>query len=386
VLVAALFCPGYRARLDSRTLESRSTLDETQGVVRKVDKRINDYEVVRGKGRDEETKIKSLARLFGYRELWPSLLTMISRSIEAVAPDQPRLIGYARYVALKELHRNIHEKITAGKGEELSARDLETAAAVLLGRTGIDPNSPAGLRDELARKAKEAEAFKATERKARKTIVLESLTPTYVRNLALARAPAGGPVAKAAPPTGRSSPGFKVELVARTPLPRIEANKMVADLRAYSVALARWLGSLSVEEHEVAWLPMTAEAVGFKRPITGGPVAARIPDPLMPDDPNEDMAQDTRFKITWWVAVEGDGIVTADVKLGREYKLAKGIQVLKPGTIIAVGKDPRNDLKMKGTTPWYRVKATGAADKGLGGWVSGAALDKQKLEDVTAGP
>ncbi|MGB2820653.1 MAG: hypothetical protein WBF17_06700, partial [Phycisphaerae bacterium] len=164
----------------------------------------------------------------------------------------------------------------------------------------------------------------------------------------------------------------------------------------------RWYSSLSVEKHEVAWLTMTADAVGYRPSVTGKPATgARIPDPLMPDDPNEDMSQDTRFKVTWWVAVEGDGVATADVKLGKSYRLsgsldlmpefdpidaqaaAKRIQALAPGTVIAVGADPNADLKVKGTTPWYQVKATDAAGKAISGWVNGAALDKQRtLEEV----
>jgi hypothetical protein len=374
-----------------------------QSIVTKIERRISDYQAVKQVGGGEEEKIKSLARLFGYREFWPSLLNMVNRSVEAVAVDQPRLTDFARYLALQKLHRRTYDDLAAGKGEELSPKDLKAAAAVLLNRTDVDPNS-AALKDELAKKLKDVEDFKATERKARKVIVVESLAPTYVRNLGLAQAAAGGGLVKAAPPGARTDQGFKVEMVARTPLPRIEANRMVADLRAYSVALSRWLSSLSVDQHEVAWLPMTAEAVGYKRSAVGAPGAARIPDPLMPDDPNEDMAQDTRFKVTWWVAIEGDGIVTADVKLGRRYKLsgdlelmpefdpadalaaAKGIQTLKAGTIIALGQDPNSDMRMRGTTPWYQVKAADASGKELSGWVSGAALDKQKLEAVATGP
>ncbi|MGB2823816.1 MAG: type IV pilus assembly protein PilM, partial [Phycisphaerae bacterium] len=205
VLVAGLFCPGYRARLDSKTLESRSLLNRANNTARDIEKRTVDYEGIKDKGRDEERKIKDLARLFGYGEFWPSLLTLVNRSIAAVAPDQPRLAGYARYVALRELHRRTYEQLAAGKGEELSAKELGAAAAVLLNSPGIDANSSPALLAELVAKIKDAEAFKAAKRNTRRMIVVEGLTPTYTSNLALSEASAGGgPSAKAAAAGARS--------------------------------------------------------------------------------------------------------------------------------------------------------------------------------------
>ena len=431
-LLAVLFCPGYRANLDSKTLANRAGLLRAGKVVADLERRIRNYKDVKDKGGDHEKQIRKLARLFGYRESWPLLLNLIARSIQAAASDQPRLAEYARYVALKDLHPRSYAKIAAGKGENLPGKDLDAAAGVLLDDAGqrdfqerfgkatpqaltalaktliastrVDANSLAGLtgadlknqvkRLALLRTIQQAEAFKATERKTRKVIALESLTSTYVPDLSADKAKASKSLTKGKAPVKRKA-GFRLELVVRTPLPQDEANKMVTALYGYSIALAKWLNSLSVDSHTREWLAK-AEATGPK--VTAEATGPRMPDPLMPD---EDMINDTRFKVTWWVAVESDGIVVSDVKAGNQYRVskdlplfpevdpadavaaAKRIQTLKPGTRVKIG----GSVRIKGATPWYRADAMDEAGKSLGsGWVSGAALDQQELQASSAGP
>jgi len=431
VLLAALFCPGYRASLDGKTLAGTGELVSARQVVTELDRRIKEYKAVKDEGGTEEKGIRELARLFAYREYWPSLVTLVNQSVSAVAQDQGRLLGYARYTAAKELHPKSLARIVAGRSEKLPAKELGAVASVLLdddglasfgkhfknptpqglgalaktllADTGTDANSLSGLAGEaltrqvqclfLLREVKRAEAFKAIPQEKWKVLLVEAVAPTYVPNLRMAQEAVGGKLPlQSVAAGGRGKAGYKIEMVAWTSLPRDEANKMVSALYAYSVAASKWYSSISVESHSREWLP-TTEAGAAGRPSVAG-AAAQTPGPILR------MAQGTRFKITWWVAVRGEGIVLANVRPGAEYKLSKNLDLmptfapqdpvaaaekilaLKPGTILAIGQDVRT----RGTIPWYAAEATDAAGKKLGsGYVSGAALDEQKLDEVGAG-
>ena len=432
-ILAALFCPGYRAQLDSGTLEETTNarnLQEARRVAGDLDGRKREWLSEKDKGIKEREEIKGYARLLGYREFWPAALTMVHQSVEAVAPNQPLIEDRGR---LLELPLSLRERILRTGDDEPEAAELDLAAVTLLsddaqrslanrlgqsaialratartliaGTGGIvDANSVAGMdldtlkqqvkRLTLARKIQEVEAFKKTPRTERLVITVEKLTSSYYADLSAARSSALVGLGGTPRATGAAGPGFQIEMTARTPVPQDRANTMVADLRRYSKALCLWLGSVSVEAHKVDWLPTPGAGGGAYKSSssTGGTPEAgapRIPDPLFPD---EDMSRDTRFKVTWWVGVTGDGITMTDVKKRRTYELlqpvdllpdlepphaekaAERIKELPVGSTIVV-----EDFQRKFTTPWYRVRATDPNGGTLGGgWIDGATLGEEK--------
>ncbi len=416
VLLAAMFAPGYRANVDSQKLKDASKLGAARSVIRDLNQRIREYNSVRGEGDQEEQQIKSFVQLFGYRSFWPAMLTMVDRSIESVAPDQPKLAAYGRLLRFRqEFGEQDIRRIRTGEGEALAPDDLQRAGTLLLNAAGesafgpkvatatpqalrgmarqlleqagsTDANVPGDLDEAglqrlvrrlmLADAIREVEGFKATPRGQREVVMVDRLGARYAASV-------GGKQGQ-----GR---GFQLELTARTPVTQERANKMIADLRRFSEAYARWLSPLAVVSHSVEWLPV--EPVRSAVRSADGPV---MPDPLMPD---ESMAVDTGFKVVWTIEIVSDGITMANVAEGGSYKLAgavdllpalqpddpiasaEAIKTLPAGTVLTV-----EAVETQFSVTWYRVRATDAAGEALGtGYVSGPSLGTQKLEPVTAG-
>ncbi|HUS90337.1 MAG TPA: type IV pilus assembly protein PilM [Phycisphaerae bacterium] len=422
VLLAALFCPGYRAGQDSQTLSNVSVLSAADSTYKALKQRIDKFQEIKDKGGKEEEEIRKLVELFGYRDFWPATKGLIDRSVASVATDQRLLTVYGTYLGLGEPARRavatgkdesgsavdrdsvgraalavltdeertgLDQLVTAGRPGDLKARALAMAKDV-----GADPNavgalSGAALGEEVrrltvAQRIRRLEAFgKIENRRARQVIVMEAFQPKHVPELSAL----GGTQPEA------KGPGFQLELIGRTPLPQDQANKMLATLRRHSAALARWYGSVAVVDHRIEWMPMSPDA-GFT--LGAGPAAGggpKMPDPLMP---LEDMSTDARFKITWLVTITSDGLVLPDVKPGRTYRTTGPVDLLPsfaPADALAEEKQIKElpagtSLSVQGvqkrwTIEWYRVQATDAGGQSLGtGWVSGAALSPNKIEPV----
>ena len=429
-LVAALFCPGWRARQDSQTLADATGMQSARRIADTLKKRVDKWKELQGQGKGEERKITQLAHLFAYRDFWPSAMTLINRSIEAVATDQRKMPAYARYLALRQPPdpERIYAKIIAGADVRVPSELVDKAAEILLddgerlemarqiaGGTQAswkalseklatafgDANALPDLKGEelkglakrliLRDKIRQAEAFKASPRNTRRVIFIKNLSARYLSALppeALKKAQ------KADPPLKGSPPGFQIVMDARTTLLEEQANALVSDLRLYSVEFSRWLDSVAVVDHAIDWPP-------------GGGTEVMQRDPFMAadaQDETENMAADTNFKITWWVAITSNGIVMADVKVGSRYELSREIGLLpdlEPADTFEQIKAQKEKIvkapvgatitieesQTKWTTPWFRVRAADPEGKALGaGWVSGAALSDDVLEEVTQTP
>ena len=413
VLLAALFCPGYRANQDAQTLESDADLRQARQIHRDLQKRIKTYRDIKDKGAAEVRLIQELAKLYQYRDFWLALKAMVDRSTAAVAPDQHLMSLYGLFLEIEESQRRW---IVAGKsaegtpvGErlvefaakrvltppELAALNqslgageaaLKSRAQALLKDVGGDPNAAASLagaelaaevrRLTVAQRLKRIDALmQKDKRPTRQAIVVEGFQSRYLADVSVY-----------APDAGLSGPGFQVEFAGRTPLPQVRANEMLARLRQYSEAIAKWYGSVAVLQHKIEWAPMSAGAVTLRPSTDGSKPTVRMPDPLKPD---ESMAKDSRFKITWLVAVTGDGVVMADVRSGRKYTLSQPAELLpnwEPGPdAMASAKQIKElpagaeievrQVRKRWTNEWYNVRATGADGTAIGeGWVCGEAL------------
>jgi type IV pilus assembly protein PilM len=433
VLLAALFCPGYRANKDSAALRDQGKLRAANTIIGKIEKTMSDWREVSGKDVMQEQAMKQRAAWLGYRNFWPSMMTVIEESIRSVTPDQPALMNYARLLEYREyVNPAVRDQILTGRGLSdlndlneaastlLDPRELrdfrkrfQTADAAELKRLGkatlekitldansaaVDANSLQGMGGEalklqvmrlrLLQHIQQVEAFKAKDRKNREVVVVEAMAATYHPDIGAAMA-TGGESIRAVKATG-GKPGFKVTILAQTPLEQVKANTMVADLRKYSQEYARWFSTVTVVTHSVEWQASTAVVGGIR--AEGRGAAGQVkPDPLMPD---EDSIHDTKFKINWFVEIINDGVVLDNVRtdaggnqyvLGREAEMfpdfdtsdaladKKKIVKLPAGTKLAVA-----EIRVKATVPWYRVKATDEGDKSLGaGWVCGANVNQQ---------
>ncbi len=436
VLLAAVFCPGYRANTDANALADRSELRAAKSIVKNVETVQDDWRRVAGQDKIAEEALKKRASMLGYRNTWPSMIAIIEASVRQVTPDQPMMANYARLLNYQaNVPQQVRDKIRTGRGgvpspEKLSKiamsllqssdlpgfygrinaaspQGLKAYGKTLLGQIKADPNSiPLDansidalsgdalkgqvMRLSLVQRIQRAEAFKAKPRAARDVIVVERMEADYYKDLGKAMVETD-PGAAADSATGR--PGFKVVMLGRSPRGQTQTNQIVANLRRFSVVYARWFGSLKIVDHQVDWLSAARVGPG----IPGAAVKAALLDPLMS---GENTSEDTSFKITWFVEILNDGIVLGDVKtvqgeniyeLGRQVEMypdfepsdamaAKDRIVSLPvGTKLTV-----REVRHKLTVPWYRVKASDSEGKSLGtGWVT--AVETEQLKPIKQG-
>jgi len=433
VLLAAIFCPGYRANTDASALADKSKFNEAQAIVSSIDQTMDQWRTVEGQDKNAEQAMRQRASMLGYRDVWPSMLAIIEESVKSVTPDQPLMMGYARMLSYQaNISKQAQDQIRTGRGgipkpdlldkaaaellDSQSLRDfrnrfgstgeqgLKAYGKALLGQIKMDPNAASldanslaalsgvplksqVMRLALLQRIQQAEAFKAKPRKQRNVIVVEILEEAYDTDLSKLM---GEPGAGAAYTGTGGRPGFRIVMLARTPRGQNQTNQMVANLRRFSVAYAKWFTGLKIVGHNMDWVSVAPAGVGAV-------AAAASPDPLMPD---EDTNPDTRFKVTWYVEILNDGIALSDVKtvpgqntyeLGKqvdmypEFEPADPVAAEKRIVPLSVGtKLTVEEIRNKLTVPWYRVKAAGPDGKSLGtGWV--AAIETEQLNRIKQG-
>jgi type IV pilus assembly protein PilM len=434
VLLAAMFCPGYRANSDSAVLRNRTDLDAAGVAVEKIEATMKQWRDVSGKDVMQEQAMRQRAALLDHRNFWPSMMAVVEESVRSVTPDQPMLMNYARLLEYREyVNPVVREQILTGRGlsdpnrldeaasmlldgrelrgfrgqfQTANTAELRNLGKGMLGKVRLDANSAAlnatGLqamegaalklqvmRLMLLQRIQQAEAFKAKPRKERQVIIVEAMDAAYSTDIGGAAITGGcAPTETVKAATGKA--GFKVTFGARTPREQAKTNTMVAELCQYSKQYCQWFSAMRVLGERVELLPNVAPVGGIKM-TGGGPAGPVRPDPLMPD---EESANDTQFKIVWFVEVRDEGIVLDDVKAeagGNRYVLGKGTEMfpnfdtsdaladvrriakLPAGTNLAV-----DEIRVKMTVPWYRVKASDAGGKSLGiGWICGAEVNQQ---------
>jgi len=430
VLLAAMFCPGYRANTDAQALADQSKLRDTRAIIDSMDETMMAWRKVAGQDKIAEQAMRRRTAMLGYRDFWPSVMAIIEKSVGFVTPDQPMMTNYARLLDYQaNVPAQVRDQIRTGRGGLLEPQRLDGIAGVLLGaqdlrgfrnrfsgasaqglgaygktllkQTQTDPNAAAldanslaalsgdalksqVMRLALALRIQQAEAFKAKPRSERGLIVVDLLEANYYSDLGAAMTETEAGTAYKA--TG-GRPGFKVVMVARTPRGQTQANQMVANLRQFSVAYARWFSSLEIVDHRVDWV--SSKPSGFTTP-TGGLAAGRA-DPLMP---GENTGADTRFKVIWFLEILNDGIAFSDVNTepGKNvYELGKQLEMcpeFEPADVMAAEKRivtlpvgtklTIDEIRNKLTVPWYRVKAADPGGKSLGaGWVAAVGTDQQ---------
>ncbi|HUT57422.1 MAG TPA: pilus assembly protein PilM, partial [Phycisphaerae bacterium] len=282
VLLAALAGPVWRSYADRSALEPGRPLATAKRVYDDLNRLRQARNQWVDQGKMEEQLVEKYLRLYGYRNLQPAVLGMISQCISKYATHQPRfgVTEAERADVLKQLQAKVprhQRKIVIVEGLEME---------FLPDYRQDSPSPDATMAQQEAN-----------------------------------RLPGGGP-------------GLKVTLMGRTLLPRAQAN---ADLlrpmlrRSEEIArlpqgnlpspiqvrkwqVVRFLDmkatqgteSGAPERRSPTAMPRTDTEM-YNRPAPGSSEEDKLE---MPDlmFPGEDMSKDTRFEIRWILSIENDGL------------------------------------------------------------------------------
>jgi type IV pilus assembly protein PilM len=271
----------YRGSADLNVLGSKDSMSAAQfAQLHEAEKKVRDLEKLRtdlqsiSRGTDKELDaIKANYKLLGYRQVWPSILTMVSQTVASVFPDQMKLQAFA------------------------------------------DVNDEAGFQKAI-------QALSATPRNQRELVFVDSIRGVYTSNI-------DGPTATV------KRPGFVVTLTGRTPLAEDKTADKLREINPKGREIAKKVKSAASQPAAMGKdfmevLEIEAKLTANAATPTGGavapapaaaPVAIGVPaapvgaagtekrDPLFP---NEELGKDVGFSIVWKIAITGDGIAVPE--------------------------------------------------------------------------
>jgi len=303
ILLAALAMPLYRSYVDRSVLVDNDAYRGVRQTISSLTAIQNQYNQLVNQGPQEEQQIQEYKRLFAYRDWWPSMLQLISQTIETVAPEQKLLSLYSAAT-------------TDQQRQQVMAQ------------------------------------IKAKPRQERQMIFVDSIEPFYYDNIEGLKAESllkGGVSAPgySARPGGQPKRGFFIKLTGRTTLGRQDTvRKLMVPMRPVSEQLATKNGGFSVVDYSHAEvegrgdgyaarsartaaepvtsnpeLMMMAIEAASRRSTAGRPGMAttepagpKKPDPLLPD---EDTINDTSFVVGWLISIDVDGLSSGDLGAGQ---------------------------------------------------------------------
>jgi type IV pilus assembly protein PilM len=323
LLLLAMACPVLRAFWDSQALpamkDNPTVLSDPQGVVRQLDALRREYDKVISDGRQEEAQIRQYLSMFGYRSFWPSLEALVAKSfrevtdaadrqllemklqsfLDAPAEVRPVLIeeflGAASPGASQDVQALLVRFAQAEEGDRPSiiaelaervhlpeSRNVQRLIRMMVDATDID------LRKQILAD------IEAIPRNQRRVFFVEQIASIYSADLHQ-MIPAADRPARA----GRLTRGFQVVVRGRTPLSLPDALEALDRLKkAITPQMDERLPSLAVVHCSHSAAP--------GQPPPQDPTAGLTqPDSLFP---NEDAAGDTKFVVTWLVAIVDDGL------------------------------------------------------------------------------
>ncbi len=299
VLLAMVAAPLYRAVSDRSALAHGEAYREADRITRTLREWSSRYQDMISQAGPEAEPINQYRRLFGYREFWPALQSVLSTAVESAFSGQRLLDEYAAAP---------------------NAEARERIKAMIFSRYPTRTNRAVVFVREM------------------QVVPLDDIQGRTARGL-LQVGPGGAgaaylPSAGAAAPGEGGKPGFFIRIVGRTPLDKGQANAVLTNLRKELEKTANDVPVLSIVSyfHDFS---VTAESVG-RASRTGygmyGPYyederewddrpayrSGRGSGPLEPDPlfPGEDASKDVYFQVGLIVAVEGDGVTGADAPPG----------------------------------------------------------------------
>jgi len=291
VLLVALVMPLFRAHAEKSALtnpDSLADLRRAQSVALEGKRLQEEFNRWRNAGTRERKLIEETLRMYDYRDYWPSVQSMLSRGIADRARHQRLLSQYANAQSDQQRDDVLAKIKQIPRGERMMIF--------------VDTMTASYKADVTDRQAKAGAAVAAVP----------------ARRGGIARRP----VAAATAVVRR---GFEIELTGRTPLPKRSADPFLREIFRKWQELADDYPMLSVLRCDVVEYPEVQGPTGATprrasfvprrpggayTPLEGMPAApeekpqAQMPDPLFPDDPEEDMIKDTRFVIRLVVSID----------------------------------------------------------------------------------
>jgi hypothetical protein len=292
LILLAVAGPLYRAYADLGSLSKDDTVGQVQSIIRTMDKDRKEHQGLRNKGTLEVKQIDTYVELFAYRDFWPSMQTVISESVKAVATDQ---------------------NAYAGLGRDLEKK--QRLDAIIAPGSPHSPQEKAAAKAALPKVESRINRFVKKPRNRRKVIIFETLeVKKYFEDIEkqdAAKILSGSSGRGDEAPGADAKRGFAILLEARTPLSKDETNQMLTQLLQQVQTQADKFPSIRIVGKANDFAPPPTAAAAGVAPGGGGmtPVvdatATGLTDPLLT---NEVIANDTRFRICWLVAIEGDGL------------------------------------------------------------------------------
>jgi hypothetical protein len=293
VLLAAVAAPLYRAVNDQSALAQGESYRQADGITRTLQDQSNRYDTMVRQAGPAAEPIDRYRTLFGYREFWPSFLSLLSTGIESTFNGQKLFNEYAGAddAATRDRIRNLIR----------SRYPVRTNRAIMI----VERVQAVALPNIQGRTA--AELLRSGAAAAGGGVYLAPTTPGATGE--------GG------------KPGYFIWIVGRTPLSKDSANPVVTKLRKELERASRDTPVLRIvsDYHDFSVTGRTAgpgagpmpgmspvRTYDDERDYDEGPrFAARRPtgpqepDPLFPD---EDASKDVYFQIGLVVAIEGNGV------------------------------------------------------------------------------
>ena len=291
---------GFAARLPYPDAPAGTEVGQTAVIVRSLSERQGKYDKI-DKGEKEIKQMEALAKSYGYRDFWPSMLSMFSDSIEAVATDNAAYGKCAKYrTQITLMEKELARGPVGGKPMTADAR--QTMELRLKGFKG------------------EIEKFNRLPRSSRKIITMENFSAEYDNN-AVASFPEDG--IEEVSPTGKKR-GFVITTEFRT---------TVSD-PTYIPGLIKQCRAQAKKKYPSLWVYggyMTGKsALGDQadKPAApaGGADAPAAPaenDRLIDPVTGQDRSGDLRIVVLWVVLVENDGVKSPNASTADASKKNK---------------------------------------------------------------
>lgn len=368
-----------------RQYSDKSALGDTSNALAAAKKNVSElneinkaYKSLRSKGGKEVKEIKSTMQRYGYRNYWPSVLSALTRAVDAVAEDNDH---FRRYAVNVETAATIKARLESDALQVASKEERQL------------------LEDELKDALEQIEVFKNIPRDERQVMIIQQVDTRYLPDVTKVEAarptkakktkpgmmgPMMGPMgmppmgmgrpARPAPAAGRPAArrprgtvkkdvkrGFVVEMQIRTPLDMELASQLITKLGQEADRKAEEFDVFKIEKWEIVEVQQVAldtltratrERVpaaagrraagpmmgprGMGAPMGNGaprraakpavpaaeqPAGPDYPDPIIP---SEDMSSDNVIKVRWIITVENDGLKLPEFSVAQDGRKSAG--------------------------------------------------------------
>ena len=276
---------GFADRLPYPADVSGTELGRARAIIESLEKVQQDIINI-GEATEEVAQMNELMQSYAFRQFWPSMITLFSNSVEAVAKDNAAYRQCAKDRAI------------------VTDMEQQLARGTLQGKA-LTPAQREEIRSKLDAAIARIKAFNSVPRANRQIIIMENFTSEYSED-AVAKFPQDGIFTES--PSGQRR-GYFVTTEFRTTVPDIVyIQRFIEECR-----------DLAKKKHRGLWVyggHMTDKKQGVA-PADVAPAPGVDPeaDDNMSIDPitGEDCSADLRVVVSWVVLVKDDGVKDFDV-------------------------------------------------------------------------